>query len=38
VVEATADLSVVRFHGHSDKWESKNIYERFGYLLREGAE
>jgi uncharacterized protein YecE (DUF72 family) len=35
VVEATADLAVVRFHGHSDKWESKNIYERFGYLYSE---
>ena len=32
VVAATADLAVVRFHGHSDKWESKDIYERFGYL------
>ena len=32
VLAATADLAVVRFHGHSQKWESKNIYERFGYL------
>ncbi len=32
VVEATADVSVVRFHGHSDKWTSKNIHEKFGYL------
>lgn len=33
VVAATAnDLAVVRFHGHSDKWTSKDIYERFGYL------
>ncbi len=31
VAEATADLAVVRFHGHSDKWTSKDIYERFGY-------
>jgi len=31
VVAATADLSVVRFHGHSDKWTSRDIYERFGY-------
>jgi uncharacterized protein YecE (DUF72 family) len=23
---------VLRLHGHSDKWTSKNIYERFGYL------
>ncbi len=29
---ATADLAVVRFHGHSTKWTSKDIYERFGYL------
>ena len=36
VVAATApDLSVVRFHGHSDKWTSKNIYDRFGYLYSE---
>ncbi|GIH06338.1 hypothetical protein Rhe02_44050 [Rhizocola hellebori] len=32
VVESTADISVVRFHGHSDKWTSKNIHEKFGYL------
>jgi uncharacterized protein YecE (DUF72 family) len=32
---ATADLAVVRFHGHSDKWQSKDIYERFGYLYSE---
>jgi uncharacterized protein YecE (DUF72 family) len=31
IVEATSDLAVVRFHGHSDKWASKDIYERFGY-------
>jgi len=31
VVQATAALSVVRFHGHSEKWQSKDIYERFGY-------
>ncbi len=36
VLAATAnDLAVVRFHGHSDKWESRNIYERFGYLYGE---
>jgi uncharacterized protein YecE (DUF72 family) len=35
VVEATADLSVVRFHGHSDKWQSKDIYDRFGYEYSE---
>lgn len=32
VLAATADLAVVRFHGHSDKWTSKDIYDRFGYL------
>jgi uncharacterized protein YecE (DUF72 family) len=33
VVASTAkDLAVVRFHGHSDKWNSRDIYERFGYL------
>jgi uncharacterized protein YecE (DUF72 family) len=31
VLAATADLEVVRFHGHSDKWTSRDIYERFGY-------
>ncbi|MGH3342980.1 MAG: DUF72 domain-containing protein [Carbonactinosporaceae bacterium] len=31
VVARTADLGVVRFHGHSDKWTSRDIYERFGY-------
>ncbi|MCX4472794.1 DUF72 domain-containing protein [Micromonospora sp. NBC_01655] len=31
VLEATADLAVVRFHGHSDKWTSKDIHEKFGY-------
>lgn len=32
VVAAPArDLAVVRFHGHSDKWDSRDIYERFGY-------
>ncbi len=24
-------LAVVRMHGHSDKWDSKDIHERFGY-------
>jgi uncharacterized protein YecE (DUF72 family) len=32
VLEATSDLAVVRFHGHSDKWTSKDIHEKFGYL------
>jgi len=31
VLAATSDPAVVRLHGHSDKWESKNIQERFGY-------
>jgi len=33
IVAATSDdLAVVRFHGHSDKWDSRDIYDRFGYL------
>jgi uncharacterized protein YecE (DUF72 family) len=32
VVAATADLGEVRFHGRSDKWTSRDKYERFGYL------
>jgi uncharacterized protein YecE (DUF72 family) len=35
VVAATADLAVVRFHGHSDRWNSRDIYERFGYRYSE---
>jgi uncharacterized protein YecE (DUF72 family) len=35
VLAATADFAVVRFHGHSDKWTSKDIHERFGYLYSE---
>jgi uncharacterized protein YecE (DUF72 family) len=35
VFAATSDLAVVRLHGHSDKWTSKDIYERFGYLYSE---
>jgi uncharacterized protein YecE (DUF72 family) len=31
VLAATSDLAVVRLHGHSDKWESKDIRERFRY-------
>jgi uncharacterized protein YecE (DUF72 family) len=31
VMAATSDLALVRMHGHSDKWESKSIAERFGY-------
>ena len=32
----TSDLAVVRLHGHSQKWESKDIHERFGYRYTEG--
>ena len=35
VLAATSDLAVVRMHGHSDKWDSKDIYERFGYRYTE---
>lgn len=36
VLAATAaDLALVRFHGHSDKWTSRDIYERFGYRYSE---
>jgi uncharacterized protein YecE (DUF72 family) len=30
-------LAVVRLHGHSQKWDSKDIHERFGYRYT-GAE
>ena len=36
VLAATSDLAVVRFHGHSEKWESKDIHERFGYRYTDG--
>ena len=37
VLAATApDLAVVRLHGHSGKWDSKDIHERFGYRYRDG--
>ncbi|MEV7968664.1 DUF72 domain-containing protein [Sphaerisporangium sp. NPDC088356] len=32
VVAVTSDLEIVRFHGRSDKWTSRDIYQRFGYL------
>lgn len=35
VLAATSDLAVVRLHGHSDKWTSKNIDERFAYMYSE---
>jgi uncharacterized protein YecE (DUF72 family) len=31
VLAATAGLAVVRLHGHSAKWDSSDIHERFGY-------
>ncbi len=31
MLAATSDLAVVRLHGHSEQWESKDIQERFGY-------
>jgi uncharacterized protein YecE (DUF72 family) len=31
VLAATADLAVIRLHGHSQKWTSSDIHERFGY-------
>jgi uncharacterized protein YecE (DUF72 family) len=34
ILAATADLAVIRFHGHSEKWDSKDIHERFGYRYR----
>lgn len=35
VVAATSDLALVRMHGHSEKWESKSVAERFGYRYSE---
>lgn len=36
IVAATSrELAVIRFHGHSDRWNSKDIYERFGYRYTE---
>jgi uncharacterized protein YecE (DUF72 family) len=35
VLAATAGLAVVRMHGHSDEWDSKDIYQRFGYRYSE---
>jgi uncharacterized protein YecE (DUF72 family) len=35
VAEATADTAIMRFHGHSDRWTSKDIHEKFGYLYSE---
>jgi uncharacterized protein YecE (DUF72 family) len=36
VLAGTADLAVLRFHGHNDDgWNSGDIYQRFGYLYSE---
>ncbi|MFB4319466.1 DUF72 domain-containing protein [Actinomadura sp. 21ATH] len=35
VLAATADPAVVRFHGHSPSWNSKDVRERFAYLYGE---
>ncbi|MER5421367.1 DUF72 domain-containing protein [Streptosporangium roseum] len=35
ILAATSDLAVVRLHGHSDRWTSKKIEERFAYLYSE---
>ena len=31
VLEVTGELAMVRLHGHSSKWTSRDIYEKFGY-------
>jgi len=31
VLAATSDLAVLRLHGHSDQWQSKDIQQRFRY-------
>jgi uncharacterized protein YecE (DUF72 family) len=36
VLATTSDLAVLRMHGHSDKWESKDIQQRFGYRYSDG--
>lgn len=35
VLAATADRAVVRFHGHSDHWTSKDIHEKYRYRYSE---
>ena len=35
VLAATAPLAVVRMHGHSDKWDSRDIQEKFRYRYTE---
>ena len=37
VLAATdSELAVVRLHGHSDRWDSKDIHQRFGYRYTDG--
>jgi uncharacterized protein YecE (DUF72 family) len=36
VLAATSDLALVRMHGHSDQWTSKDIQERFRYHYSAG--
>ena len=36
VLAATSDLAVVRMHGHSDQWTSKDIAEKFRYRYSDG--
>lgn len=36
VLATTSDLALVRMHGHSDQWESKDIQLRFGYRYDDG--
>lgn len=31
LVAATGELGMVRFHGHSGEWTSRDIYRKFGY-------
>jgi uncharacterized protein YecE (DUF72 family) len=35
VVEATSDVAVMRFHGHSEKWTAKNVLDKYDYLYSE---
>ena len=36
MLAATApDLAMVRLHGHSDNWDSRDIHQRFGYRYTE---
>ncbi len=35
VLAATSDLAVIRMHGHSEKWTSKEISAKFGYKYNE---